>query len=66
MTVNKPNRTNTQDADRNETQRKESGDQHILPVDEPARDPHRPRRVSRDDMQKILPEGKEPGDPGAT
>ncbi|MEC4721646.1 hypothetical protein RY831_20980 [Noviherbaspirillum sp. CPCC 100848] len=36
-------------------QQKQSGDQHILPIDEPAEDPHRPHRVNRSDMQKTLP-----------
>jgi hypothetical protein len=54
MTITKPNRTRSQDADRNEMQQKQSGDQHILPVDEPATDPHRPHRVNRQDMQKTL------------
>lgn len=34
---------------------KQSGDQHILPEDEPAQDPHRPHRLSREDMQKLRP-----------
>lgn len=62
MTVRKPNRTNVQSADPMELQRrKESGDQHFLPADEPAEDPHRPHRVSREDMHKTYPKGKEPG-----
>jgi hypothetical protein len=49
MHISKPNRTQVQDSDRNETQQKQSGDQHILPVDEPAADPHRPHRVNHQD-----------------
>jgi hypothetical protein len=47
MNVKKPNRTRTTDADRNEMQQKQSGDQHILPLDESDEDPYRPHRASR-------------------
>jgi hypothetical protein len=47
MNVKKPNRTRTADADRNEIQQKQSGDQHILPLDESDDDPYRPHRASR-------------------
>lgn len=55
MRVTHPNRNRQQAADRFEMQQKQSGDQHILPVDEPAEDPHRPQRVRAQDMQKLLP-----------
>lgn len=38
---------------------KQSGDQHLLPEDEPTEDPHRPHRMSREDMQKLRPEQPE-------
>lgn len=64
MPVTKPNRTNVQSANPSEMRKaKNSGDQHLLPQDEPALDPHRPHRISRDDMQKTLPGGAEPEDP---
>jgi hypothetical protein len=47
MNVKKPNRTRIADADRNEMRQKQSGDQHILPLDETEEDPYRPHRVSR-------------------
>lgn len=47
MNVTKPNRTRIADADRNEMRQKQSGDQHILPLDESEEDPYRPHRVSR-------------------
>ncbi|HYD80763.1 MAG TPA: hypothetical protein VEC06_13215 [Paucimonas sp.] len=47
MNVSKPNRTRIADADRNDMQQKQSGDQHILPLDESDEDPYRPHRVSR-------------------
>lgn len=66
MTIRKPNRTRVQSSDHGEeSRRKESGDQHTLPLDEPALDPHRPHRVSRDDMQKTLPEGAAPDEAGS-
>lgn len=66
MTSTKPNRTNVQAADRNEMQRqKQSGDQHILPEDEPKEGPHRPHRVSREDMQKMRPADPDPDDPAS-
>lgn len=55
MKLNNPNRSRQQAADRNETQQKQSGDQHLLPMDEPEQDPHRPHRVNREDMQKLRP-----------
>lgn len=64
MTISKPNRTHVQSSNAMELQRhKNSGDQHILPIDEPAEDPHRPHRVSRQDMQKTLPNASEPEEP---
>lgn len=64
MTISKPNRTHVQTSNAMEMQRnKNSGDQHILPIDEPAEDPHRPHRVSRQDMQKTFPNGSQPEEP---
>ena len=63
MRMNHPNRDRQQAADRFEMQQKQSGDQHILPEDEPAEDPHRPHRVSREDMQKLRPADPDPDDP---
>jgi len=63
MPMTHPNRHSGQSADRNETQRKESGDQHLLPQDEPTEDPHRPHRVNREDMQKLRPTDPDPDDP---
>jgi len=59
MTISKPNRTHVQSSDPMQMKRhKESGDQHILPIDEPE-SPHRPHRLSRQDMQKTLPPERE-------
>ncbi len=64
MNIGKPNRTSVQSSNPSEMRRrKESGDQHILPADEPAEDPHRPHRVSRQDMHKTLPENTAPDQP---
>lgn len=57
MTINKPNRTRESSTGSNEARQKESGDQHILPIDEPAEDPHRPHRMNRQDTQKTFPGG---------
>jgi hypothetical protein len=65
MKLNNPNRNRNQSVDRNETQRKQSGDQHILPPDEPAEDPHRPHRISREDMQKLRPTESDPDEPAS-
>lgn len=54
MTQTTPNRNRVQTADRHLMQKK-SGDQHLLPEDEPMEDPHRPHRLSREDMQKMRP-----------
>lgn len=63
MTATSPNRNRNQSAGRNQMQQKKSGDQHILPLDEPKEDPHRPHRVSREDMQKLKPADADPDDP---
>lgn len=55
MKLTNPNRDRDQSTGSNEARRKQSGDQHILPADEPAEDPHRPHRLSREDMQKLRP-----------
>lgn len=64
MTATSPNRNRNQSAGRHEMQKK-SGDQHILPQDEPAEDPHRPHRVSREDMQKLKPSDPDPDEPAS-
>lgn len=65
MPMRKPNRIHVQSSDPAQMQRrKESGDQHILPLDEPNESPHRPHRLSREDMQKTLPpSGTAPEEP---
>lgn len=63
MTTTNPNRDKQQSADRNESRRKQSGDQHVLPQGDPAETPHRPHRISREDMQKMPPKGSDPDDP---
>jgi hypothetical protein len=50
MNVRKPNRTRIADSDRYEMQQKQSGDQHILPLDDSGEDPHRPHRTSRENQ----------------
>jgi len=65
MRVTSPNRNRQQASDRFEMQQKESGDQHILPEDEPQEDPHRPHRVNREDMQKLRPADPDPDDPAS-
>lgn len=62
MTATSPNRNRNQSSDRHQMQQKQSGDQHILPLDEPAEDPHRPHRVSREDMQKLEPVDRDRND----
>lgn len=51
---NTPNRNRNESAERRQPH-KQSGDQHILPEDETELAPHRPHRVSREDMQKHAP-----------
>lgn len=58
-----PYRNRVQTSGRFDTQRKKSGDQHILPEDEPAEEPHRPQRISRADMEKLPPADPDPDDP---
>jgi len=66
MTIRKPNRTHVQSSDAMQMQRrKQSGDQHILPIDEPPEDPHWPHHLSRQDMQKISPEEGGPEEPAS-
>jgi hypothetical protein len=54
MNISKPNRMRAQSADYHESQQKASGDQHILPLDEPDETPHRPHRLNRQDMHKTV------------
>lgn len=63
MNATKPNRSRTMSTDRHEMSQKRSGDQHILPADETAESPHRPHRLSREDMQKLRPTEREPDEP---
>lgn len=57
-----PNRNKNQTV-HNRQREKQSGDQHILPENEAAYDPHRPHRMSREDMQKIMPPETDPDEP---
>ncbi|MGV3740825.1 MAG: hypothetical protein ACO1NO_00765 [Burkholderiaceae bacterium] len=57
MTIMKPNRIRVQLNDGGEIHRKQSGDQHLFPTDDPESDPHRPHRTNRRDMQKTMPRG---------
>lgn len=66
MRVNHPNRDRNEASDRYEMQRKRSGDQHILPADEPEQDPHRPHRVNREDMHKLRPNEPESDTDGSS
>jgi len=56
MTITNPNRDKQQSSDRNESRRKQSGDQHVLPQSDAAEAPHRPHRVNREDMHKMPPD----------
>ncbi len=50
----------------NRQREKQSEDQHILPESETRYDPHRshrPHRMSREDMQKIMPPETDPDEP---
>jgi len=62
MPLTNPNRNRNQST-HNLHKQKQSGDQHILPEDETELDPHRPHRISREDMQKIMPSETEPDEP---
>lgn len=62
MPQTNPNRTKNQSV-HNQNREKQSGDQHLLPEDEPLQDPHRPHRISREDMQKLRPTEPDPDDP---
>ena len=52
MTTMKPNRTREQSANSREVGNKDTGEQHLYPMDDPAKDPHRPHRLNRRDMDK--------------
>ncbi|HJV76341.1 MAG TPA: hypothetical protein VJ654_19120 [Noviherbaspirillum sp.] len=65
MPQTNPNRTKNQTV-HNQNREKQSGDQHLLPEDEPLEDPHRPHRISREDMQKLRPADPDPDDPAST
>lgn len=62
MRTTNPNRDKNQSV-HNQQKEKQSGDQHLLPEDEPREDPHRPHRISREDMQKLRPADADPDDP---
>lgn len=62
MQTNNPNRIKTQVSKLDQILHKKSGDQHIEPQDESAEAPHRPHRVSREDMQKINLPGRDEED----
>jgi hypothetical protein len=61
-----PNRVRNQIAALDQIMQKKSGDQHIEPQDEPLESPHRPHRVNREDMQKVMPPTKDEDDSGGT
>lgn len=63
MTMTSPNRDQIRSANRHQMQQKQSSDQHILPEDEAGIDPHRPSRISREDMEKLRPADTDPDDP---
>lgn len=65
MNATNPNRDRVRSSDRDELHQKKSGDQHNLPADEAAESPHRPHRVSREDMQKLLPAERNPDEPAS-
>ena len=54
MYSNNPNRVKNQIANRDRIMQKKSGDQHVEPQNEEAEGPHRPHRVNREDMQKVM------------
>jgi hypothetical protein len=65
MTIMKPNRTRIHSNGGNEINRKQSGDQHVLAMDDPESDPYRPHRSNRRDIQKALPSGRSTDDAGS-
>jgi hypothetical protein len=60
MTTMKPNRTREQSVNNREVGNKDNGEQHLYPMDEPEKDPHRPHRLNRRDMQKPFAENSTP------
>ncbi len=64
MPQTNPNRSRNQSV-HNQQKEKQSGDQHLLPEGDPRQDPHRPHRVSREDMQKLPPADPDPDDPAS-
>lgn len=60
-----PNRIRNQSVDTHLIRQKQSGDQHILPESDAEEAPHRPHRLSREDMQKIE-RGDKPDDTAAS
>jgi hypothetical protein len=54
MKANHPNRIKRQISHLDEILQKKSGDQHIEPQEEPLETPHRPHRVNREDMEKLV------------
>lgn len=65
MPPTNPNSTKNQTV-HSQNREKQSGDQHLLPEDEPLQDPHRQHRISREDMQKLRPADPDPDDPAST
>ncbi len=61
MPQTKPNRTRNDSANRSTVNSKDTGDAHILPEFESEEAPHRPHRLSREDMDKI-PDDEGKGD----
>ena len=62
MHTNNPNRTKRRMADVDAILQKKSGDLHIDPQDEQVA-AHRPHRVSRGDLQKIMPASQDLNEP---
>ena len=52
MKASNPNRDKQQSGGSTHSKQKQSGDQHVLPLDETGEAPHRPHRMNREDMQK--------------
>jgi len=63
MNTTSPNRSRKQSASSSESRRKQSGDQHVLPLGDTAEAPHRPHRISREDMQKLPPDVPDSDEP---
>lgn len=63
MPATSPNRSRKPSSTRREMPQKLSGDQYVLPLDEPNEDLRRPDRLDREDVQKLKPADPDPDDP---